>query len=295
MALGVNATETKPNLATVVPADQTFKFPNTTTGTTTDVKFFGGGIFDILGYVISCLGPLNADVRQAAALKTAKETFLLPLAVLYAKWCVNIAAECGVIAQSPSCVELAVRATSWTKVYFALGASVAGFEGGSTSLKSAIVQNRRDMLVNKQFLTKADLPSPPQRILTLLERSTADVDVPPKSGGGAAQPANIWKQSVLAVWKKQQAATNSNPYNPTDSEKPILQQMKAWADQVAAAAADATLPAPTIAFTGDATELNLFAESWLNPDVYKTWDSGREFGNCGETYPLFMLKSLDSM
>ena len=86
----------------------------------------------------------------------------------------NIARECGTASQAPSIVEIVVRVTSTTQLYYILGASVAGFETNK-DFSSKVVQHRRVMLLNEKFLKGSDLDSPPQRILTLLEHDGRNI------------------------------------------------------------------------------------------------------------------------
>ena len=278
---------------TTPPADEQVDFPPHTveTGFTGPaqqrINLIGGSLFDILGYIMSCLGPLDADVRNLSDLKSKKETFLLPLIILYGAWCGTIAKECGVAAQAPSIVEMVVRVTSPDQLYYTLGASVAGFES-NTAFRGVAVQARRDMLLNGNFLTQADLQVPPQRVLTLLESENLEVQV-----GNPPQGRYIWNPNLFALWQKMQSAHPDKPYQPTDAEKPFAKQWALWVDQLAKA--DPKGPAPTIDFTGDAQELADFATKWPNPIVVQNWDSGREYGNCAETYPLMMCQSLDRL
>lgn len=129
----------------------------------------------MLGWIFSAFGPITspkADYFDAEQLDKLKREFLQPMLALYARWCDTIfknGASDGQKGARPAMTEIAVRAVSRTMLYYALGASVAGFPHGDDNIvrglrKGAMMRANLLDLTDKDFPTNTIVGFPDARV-----------------------------------------------------------------------------------------------------------------------------------
>lgn len=279
------------------------------------VNYCGKGVFDVLGWVFSALGPVTTGLGvsksgflDAGEVKLAKDEFLIPLLTLYAKWCHTIADVAITTSKKkfnpcPNTVEIAVRAVSRTQIYFSLGASVAGLPDNE---KAAVIEQRKTEMETAKLLEVAPAPanpgadrpaisanalkwSPDQLFRLLTGKETT------KSYGG--QNLAVWNPAYIkpelerlnAELEKLKTVKNEKEYASAlkrRNELTDVLKVPTRLGKIAKWQKDGKTE-----FNGW-RELYYFADFWLNPAllaVPAAGTGGIKYGNCAETYPFLMI------